>query len=136
MGAVRIEVLTRTPTEFFHCTHCEVAFHQVGIGKRFRAEQRAAALPADVQAEFDVLASWIADLVERFGQQIQVELVDVASIEGFIKAVRHRLWRYPTIIVDGEVLYRSERRRDGPVQARALEAVGERIGQRLATRAG
>jgi hypothetical protein len=128
MGAVRIEVLTRTPTEFFHCTHCEVAFHEIGLGQRFRAEQRAAALPADVQAEFDALAAWIASLVDRFGQRIEVDLVDVASIEGFVKAVRHRIWRYPAIIVDGEVLYRPERRHDGLDQAHALEAIGERIG--------
>jgi hypothetical protein len=131
VGAVRVEVLTRAPTEFFHCTHCELAFHQVGLGPRFRAEQRATALPADLRAEFDALVTWIADLVERFGQRIQVDLVDVASIEGFVKAVRYRAWRYPAIIVDGEILYQSERRRDATSEALALEAVSERIRRRL-----
>jgi hypothetical protein len=138
MGPLRIEVLTRAPTEFFHCQHCEVAFQQVGIGKRFRADQRAAALPPELQEEYAYLGEWIADLARRYGDRIQIDVVDVASIEGFIKALRYRAWRYPFITVDGEVVYRpgqskeKNHRPDNDEGGLDLGKVTERIERRLA----
>lgn len=98
---MQLEILTYAPTEFYHCGHCEVVWRDVGIGARIRAEQRAAALPSDLQAEYAAIADWVAEAVGRYGDALQVQVVDVASVEGVLKAVRHRARRFPTFIVDG-----------------------------------
>lgn len=138
MARHRIEVLTRAPTEFFHCTHCEVAFREVGIGREFRADQRKAALPRDLQEEFALLSDQIVDLVRRHGDRVQIDVVDVASIEGFFKALRRRASSYPTIVLDGDVIYRpgpptgtGRRHDEGEERGRLVEAFAA-IERRLA----
>jgi hypothetical protein len=101
MGLVKIEVLTYAPTEFYHCQHCEVVWDSVGFGKHIRADQRGAALPPDLQAEYTAIADWVASAHERYGNQLQFSVVDVASVEGLVKSLRHRARRFPTFIVDG-----------------------------------
>jgi hypothetical protein len=99
---VQVEILTYAPTEFYHCQHCEIVWDSIGFGQRIRAEQRANALPADLQAEFTAIADWVNQAFARYGERLQVKVVDVASVEGVIKAVRHRARRFPAFIVDGE----------------------------------
>jgi hypothetical protein len=98
---VQVEVLAYAPTEFYHCQHCEVVWHQVGLGQRIRAEQRGTALPPDLQSEYEAISDWVAHAFQRYGPQLRVKLVDVASVEGVIKAVRYRARHFPTFIVDG-----------------------------------
>jgi hypothetical protein len=99
---MQVEILTYAPTEFYHCQHCEVVWDQVGLGSKIRREQRSAALPADLQAEYEAISDWVADAHRRYGERLQVKLVDVASVEGVFKAVRHRARRFPAFIVDGQ----------------------------------
>jgi hypothetical protein len=100
---VRLEVLAYAPTEFFHCQHCEVVWDHVGLGRRIHDEQRSAGLlPGDLQVEYEAIADWIFDASRHYGGRLQVRLVDVASIEGVLKAVRHRVRRFPTFIIDGQ----------------------------------
>jgi hypothetical protein len=98
---MQVEILTYAPTEFYHCQHCEIVWDSVDFGKRIRAEQRRNALPADLQAEFTAIADWVAEAHQRFGERLQFKIVDVASIEGVIEAIRHRTRRFPAFIVDG-----------------------------------
>ena len=98
---MQLEILTYAPTEFYHCQHCEFVWDSVGFGKRIRAEQRTQALPADLQAEYAAIADWAAAARAQFGDQLRIRVVDVASVEGVIKAIRHRVRRFPTFIVDG-----------------------------------
>jgi hypothetical protein len=93
---VQVEILTYAPTEFYHCQHCEVVWDSVGFGQRVRAEQRSAGLPAELQAEFTAIADWVASAHERYGNRLQVKVV-----EGVIKAVRHRARSFPAFIIDG-----------------------------------
>lgn len=100
---VRLEVLAYAPTEFFHCQHCEVVWNQIGLGQRWRADQRSAGqLPPDLQAEYAAISDWIVDASERYGRCLQVTVVDAASIEGFWKALRHRIRRFPSFVIDGK----------------------------------
>jgi hypothetical protein len=101
MGPVRVEILTYAPTEFYHCQHCEVVWDSVGFGKHIRADQRSAALPPDLQAEFAAIADWVASAHARYGDRLEVKVVDVASLEGLIESVRHRTRRFPAFVVDG-----------------------------------
>src|SRR5437867_513354 len=97
----RIEILTYAPTEFYHCQHCEVVWDQVGLGRSIRAEQRGVGLPPDLQAEYEAIADWVGAAQSRYGDQLHVTLVDVASVEGVFKALRHRALKFPAFIVDG-----------------------------------
>jgi hypothetical protein len=86
---MRVEILAYAPTEFYHCQHCEIVWDSVDFGRRIRKEQR--------------IADWVADAHARYGDQLQVKVVDVASIEGVIGSLRHRTRRFPTFVIDGAV---------------------------------
>ena len=119
---VQLEILTYAPTEFYHCQHCEFVWDSVGYGRQIHAEQRSQALPPELQAEFDAIAAWIAEAHSRYGEQLQIKLVDVASMEGVFKALRHRAHRFPAFIVDGrERIVGFDRQRLNDALERRLE---------------
>jgi hypothetical protein len=105
MKPVRVQVIAYAPTLFYHCQHCELTFREMGIGEQLRREEAAQALPPDLRREYAGVSAWLHDLVHRFGKRIRVRLVDVASIEGVLKSMIHRLRRYPAVVVDGPVRY-------------------------------
>jgi hypothetical protein len=102
MRPVRVEVVTYTPTFFFHCQHCELTFREMGVGAAVHREQACEALPDDLRQEFQALSLWAHDLVERFGGSIRLRVVDAASIEGFWKSLLHGIRRYPAVILQGK----------------------------------
>jgi hypothetical protein len=133
MKPVSVEVITYAPTVFTHCQHCEVAFGQVGIGERLRQQEAAEALPDDLARDFQVLSDWVHALLERHGRAVRVKVVDAASVEGFLSSIRHRVGRYPAVIVDrDEKLIGSDfgaidpliDRRVAAARAKGLPAVG------------
>jgi hypothetical protein len=101
MRPVRVEVITYTPTFFFHCQHCELTFQEMGVGAAVHREQAREALPDDLRQEFQALSLWAHDLVERFGRRVRLKVVDAASIEGVLKSLRHGIRRYPAVVVQG-----------------------------------
>jgi hypothetical protein len=101
MKPVSVQVITYAPTIFSHCQHCELAFSEMGIGQRLRQREAAEALPDDLRAEFQFVSDWIHRLLERHGPRIRVDVLDAASIRGFAASLRHRVGRYPAVIVDG-----------------------------------
>lgn len=126
MKPLTVEVITYAPTVFSHCQHCEVAFQEVGIGERLRRAEAAQALPDDLARDFQAWSDWIHRLLERYGPRVRVKVVDAASIEGVIESVRHRVGRYPAVIVDG-----SEKRSGSD-----FEALDRVIDARLASAGG
>lgn len=102
--AVSVQVITYAPTVFTHCQHCEVAFGEVGLGERIRRDEAASALPPDLALDFAKLSDWVRAIVERHGAGIHVEVIDAASVEGMLASIRHRVWRYPTVVVDGDAM--------------------------------
>jgi len=101
MKPVSVQVITYAPTTFYHCQHCELAFKEIGIGERLRRREAAEALPEDLALEFQVVSDWVHRLLERHGAQVRVDVLDAASIRGFVTSLRHRVGRYPAVIVDG-----------------------------------
>jgi hypothetical protein len=101
MKPLTVEVITYAPTVFSHCQHCEVAFQEMGLGERLRREAAAQALPDDLARDFQAWSDWIHRLLERYGSRVRVKVVDAASIEGVVESIRHRVGRYPVVIVDG-----------------------------------
>ena len=97
-----VEIIAYAPTEFFHCTHCEVVFQQAGVGQKIHAEQRASNLPADLKAEYSRLSAWVERLAERHPGEIQFKIIDAASLEGVYKTLRHGLRRFPAVVIGGK----------------------------------
>ncbi len=98
-----IQVLAHAPTAFFQCRNCEVPLVHTGVGRAVRREQLDAALPPEMLQEHAQVLDWARRLVASHGGQVSVEVIDVASVRGFWKALRHRARRYPAVIVDGRL---------------------------------
>ena len=103
MNPLQIEILAFAPTAFFQCRHCEVVLDEVGVGRATRREQIDAGLPPEMLEEYQRVSDWARRLAAWHGERIALEVIDVASVLGFWKALRHRTRRYPAIIVDGRV---------------------------------
>lgn len=98
---VSVEVITYAPTEFYHCLHCEVIWHDAGIGPKVHAEQRATSLPSDLARQYEALSVWARHVADRFGDRVTIRVVDAASLEGFYKSIRYNVHRYPAFVVMG-----------------------------------
>lgn len=96
---VLLEVLARVPTDFFHCGHCERLFDVAGIGESLHSEIRAS-YPSEMLQEAECLRERLSALSQRYGARLEIRVVDVHSVEGFLKSLRYRLRRYPAFIVD------------------------------------
>lgn len=101
MTPVTVEVIAYAPTGFYHCTHCEVVWHEVGLGQPVHREQLETGIPEDLRQDYLRLSAWARALVDRYGDRVAVSVVDAASVEGFFKALWHRARRFPSIVVDG-----------------------------------
>jgi hypothetical protein len=101
MKPVSVQVITYAPTVFYHCQHCELAFREMGIGERLRRREAAEALPDDLTREFQAVSDWVHGLLRRHGRRVRVDVLDAASIRGFLASLRYRVGRYPAVIVDG-----------------------------------
>jgi hypothetical protein len=99
---ILVEILAYAPTQFFHCQHCEVVWHQVGAGERIHQEQLETSIPQDLQKEYNDLSDWVRITVETYGGRVIFKVIDAASVEGFLKSVRYGLRRYPAFVVDGK----------------------------------
>jgi hypothetical protein len=84
MSHVSIQVIAPVLTDFFHCMHCEQFFNQAGIGQQTHQEELDQ-YPEDVKQEVTRLANWLFDLSCRYGDQIQIRVVDAQSPEGLFK---------------------------------------------------
>lgn len=100
MSQVAVQVITPVLTNFFHCLHCEQLFHHSGIGQQMHQEVLEQ-YPEDFKQDSDHLASWVIDLVQRYGEQIHIQVFDPQSLKGFFLSLRHWVRRYPTFIVNG-----------------------------------
>lgn len=98
---VVLEVLAHTPTDLFHCLHCERLFDAADISARVHQEIRSS-YPPEMLEEAERLATWLQDLSLRYGDRLHVRLVDPQSVEGFLKSLRYRVRRYPAFIINGQ----------------------------------
>lgn len=96
-----VEILAYAPTAFYHCTHCEIVWEQTGFSRGVRAEQLHSGLPADLTADYQAVSDWARRMFARHGEAVMLRVVDAASIEGFLLAARHRVRKFPAVIVDG-----------------------------------
>jgi hypothetical protein len=100
---VLLLVLAHMPTEWRHCSHCERLFEAADIGEQVRREMRAG-YPPEILEQAGRLATWLQDLSIRYGQDLQIRVVDPQSLEGFALSLRYWVRRYPTFILNGRTI--------------------------------
>jgi len=94
-----VEIIAYAPTAFYHCTHCEVAWREMGATNRIHAEQMESSLPPDLIEEYQAVSDWVRGVFRLHCDRIAIKVIDAASLEGFYKAVRYGARRYPAIII-------------------------------------
>ena len=119
-----VEILAYAPTAYYHCTHCEVAWHEAGMNNRIHEEQLQSSLPEDLIKEYEVVSNWVQELFKTHCDAILLKVIDAASIEGFYKALKYNARRYPAVIVDRKVRF---------LGSQMLSAASEEIARRLAS---
>ncbi len=100
-----VEIVAYAPTAFYHCTHCEVVWHQTGFGANFHKEQVVSALPADLAQDYQAVSDWVRRLFAEHCDRVVVKVIDAASLEGFWKTLRHGLRRYPAVVIGGRARF-------------------------------
>jgi hypothetical protein len=96
-----VEIIAYAPTAYYHCTHCEVAWREMGANNRVHEEQVKTSLPEELMNEYQIVSNWVQELFRKHCDAILLKVIDAASIEGVYKSLKYNARRYPAIIVDG-----------------------------------
>ena len=97
-----VEIIAYAPTAFYHCTHCEVAWREMGATNRIHEEQIGSSLPEDLLQEYQVISDWVKELFLVHCDRVVLKVIDAASLEGVYKSLRYNVRRYPAVIVNGK----------------------------------
>jgi hypothetical protein len=119
---ILVEVIAYAPTAYYHCTHCEVSWREMGAGNNIHKEQLNSSLPQDLAQDYQQISDWVREILKLHCDQVVVKVIDAASLEGFIKTIRYGLRRYPAVVVNQKTRFINE----------ALFSAGEEI-KRLLT---
>lgn len=95
-----VEIIAYAPTAFYHCTHCEVAFREMGKSNRVHEEQLESSLPEDLAQDFLAISNWVKEMFRVHCDRLLIKVIDAASIEGVYKSLRYNARRYPAVIID------------------------------------
>lgn len=117
-----VEIIAYAPTAFYHCTHCEVAWREMGKSNRVQEEQLESSLPEDLQREYLAVSDWVKEIFQRHCDRVVVKVIDAASVEGFYKSLKYGVRRYPAVIVNGKSRF---------VGSQGLETAGGEIDRLL-----
>ncbi len=118
-----VEIIAYAPTAYYHCTHCEVAWREMGATNRIHKEQMESSLPKDLINEYQAVSDWVQEVFRVHCDRIAVKVIDAASLEGFYKSLKYNARRYPAIIVDKKVRF---------MGSQTLQSAGDEIARLLA----
>ncbi len=96
-----VEIIAYAPTAYYHCTHCEVAWREMGATNRIHEEQMQSSLPDDLIREYQAVSDWVQKIFKIHCDRVVVKVIDAASLEGFYKALKYNAHHYPAVIVGG-----------------------------------
>ena len=119
-----VEIIAYAPTAYYHCTHCEVAWREMGTTNRIHEEQLENSLPQDLIRDYEKLSEWVREMFQLHCDNIALKVIDAASIEGVYKSLKYRARRYPAIIVNGTSRF---------LGSQMLSAASEEIAHQLAS---
>lgn len=117
-----IEIIAYAPTAYYHCTHCEVAWREMGATNRIHEEQMSSSLPEDLIKEYQIVSEWVRQMFQVHCDNILLKVIDAASIEGVFKSLKYNARQYPAVIVNGESRF---------VGSQMLLSASEEIARRL-----
>ncbi len=100
-----VEIIAYAPTAFYHCTHCEVAWREMGSTNRIHDEQMESSLPEDLLQDYQQISDWVKEIFRIHCDRILIKVIDAASIEGVYKALKYNARRYPAVIVNKKARY-------------------------------
>jgi hypothetical protein len=118
-----VEIIAFAPTAYYHCTHCEVAWREMGATNRIHEEQLQSSLPEDLIREYEIVSDWVRELFRVHCDGILLKVIDAASVEGFYKSLRYNARRYPAVIVNRKARF---------IGSQMLPAASEEIAHQLA----
>jgi hypothetical protein len=104
-GPLLVEIIAYAPTAYYHCTHCEVAWREMGATNRIHEEQVMSSLPEDLILEYQVVSDWVKEMFRVHCDAIILKVIDAASIEGFYKSLKYNARRYPAVIVNHQARF-------------------------------
>ncbi len=100
MPPIRVDVIAPVPEGWGLCQACELLMARADLDQA-PPERGLDELPPEWQADFQRLSALIFDLAGRYRDRILIRVYDPRSLQGLVKAVRHRARRYPTFVVAG-----------------------------------
>lgn len=95
-----VEIIAYAPTAYYHCTHCEVAWREMGANNRIHEEQLESSLPTDLIEEYETVSNWVKEMFRVHCDAVVLKVIDAASIEGFYKSLKYNAHHYPAVIVN------------------------------------
>ena len=119
-----VEIIAYAPTAYYHCTHCEVAWREMGASNRIHDEQLESSLPEDLIKEHQTVSDWVQEMFRVHCDAVLLKVIDAASIEGFYKSIKYNARRYPAVIVNRKARF---------LGSQMLSAASEEIAHQLAT---
>lgn len=119
-----VEIIAYAPTAYYHCTHCEVAWREMGATNRIHEEQVASSLPEDLMKEYGIVSDWVKEMFRVHCDRIVLKVIDATSIEGFYKSLKYNARRYPAVIVNGKSRF---------IGSQVLSSASEEIAHQLSS---
>jgi hypothetical protein len=119
-----VEIIAYAPTAYYHCTHCEVAWREMGATERIHEEQLESSLPADLLQEYQTVSDWVREMFRVHCDAILLKVIDAASMEGFYKSIKYSARRYPAVIVNQKARF---------LGSQMLSAASQEIARQLAS---
>ena len=119
-----VEIIAYAPTAFYHCTHCEVAWKEMGVSNHFHDEQVQSSLPVDLAQEYQAISDWVREVFRLHCDRVVVKVIDATSLEGFFKTFRYKAHQLPVVIIDQTIKF----------SGGALEQAGQEITRQLEAR--
>jgi hypothetical protein len=119
-----VEIIAYAPTAYYHCTHCEVAWREMGATNRIHDEQMESSLPKDLIEDYQKVSDWVREMFRVHCDRILLKVIDAASIEGFYKSLKYKARRYPAVIVNGQARF---------IGSQMLLSASEEIAHQLAS---
>ena len=104
MRPILLEIVTRMITTYDPCRNCKVLFDKAGLDRKLY-QGELDEYPPDLKEDNGKLSVWIRELSRLYKHRLRINLIDVQSLLGFYKSLRHRIRKYPAFIVEGKQTY-------------------------------
>lgn len=104
MKPILLEIVTRAITSYDTCRNCKVLFDKAGLDRKLRQGEMEE-YPPDLKEDNARLSDWIRELSRLYRHRLRISLIDVQSLPGFYKSLRHRIRKYPAFIIEGKEAY-------------------------------